>query len=452
MTSTSYLTVKALTKYIKRKFDADPHLRNVYVKGELSNVKIHTSGHIYFTIKDEQTRISAVMFAAQARNLKFKPESGMNVLLQGDVNVYEGSGQYQLYAQVMQPDGIGELFVAFEQLKEKLAKEGLFHPSRKKQIPKFPQTIGVITASTGAAIRDIVTTLSRRYPLAEVIIFPTLVQGIGAAPSIVKALKRANAYSELDVCIVGRGGGSIEDLWAFNEEIVAREIANSSVPIISAIGHETDTTIADFVSDLRAPTPTAAAELAVPNQLELLQHVTNRKSQILSIVSATLSQERKRLTRVKSAYPLAYPDRLYRPFVEKLTRATEQLEKSGRTLLQQKQQRLDQQTMRLTLQNPQKSVQQHLKDIDVYQQRLHVATQKNIQAKGRSFSALIQLLEALNPLKIMDRGYSITYQNDQVVKSIEELDLKKQLHIKLPDGVVLASIDSITKHTKGESS
>lgn len=452
VTSTSYLTVKALTKYIKRKFDADPHLRNVYVKGELSNVKIHTSGHIYFTIKDEQTRISAVMFAAQARNLKFKPESGMNVLLQGDVNVYEGTGQYQLYAQVMQPDGIGELFVAFEQLKEKLAKEGLFHPSRKKQIPKFPQTIGVITASTGAAIRDIVTTLSRRYPLAEVIIFPTLVQGIGAAPSIVKALKRANAYSELDVCIVGRGGGSIEDLWAFNEEIVAREIANSSIPIISAIGHETDTTIADFVSDLRAPTPTAAAELAVPNQLELLQHVTNRKSQILSIVSATLSHERKRLTRVISAYPLAYPDRLYRPFVEKLTRATEQLEKSGRTLLQQKQQHLDQQTMRLTLQNPQKLVQQHLKDIDVYQQRLHIATQKNIQTKGRSFSAMIQLLEALNPLKIMDRGYSITYQNDQVVKSIEELDLKKQLHIKLPDGVVLASIDSITKHTKGESS
>ncbi|QBP40940.1 exodeoxyribonuclease VII large subunit [Paenisporosarcina antarctica] len=452
VTSTSYLTVKALTKYIKRKFDADPHLRNVYVKGELSNVKIHTSGHIYFTIKDEQTRISAVMFAAQARNLKFKPESGMNVLLQGDVNVYEGSGQYQLYAQVMQPDGIGELFVAFEQLKEKLAKEGLFHPSRKKQIPKFPQRIGVITASTGAAIRDIVTTLSRRYPLAEVIIFPTLVQGIGAAPSIVKALKRANAYSELDVCIVGRGGGSIEDLWAFNEEIVAREIANSSVPIISAIGHETDTTIADFVSDLRAPTPTAAAELAVPNQLELLQHVTNRKSQILSIVSATLSSERKRLTRVISAYPLAYPDRLYRPFVEKLTRATDQLEKSGRTLLQQKQQHLDQQTMRLTLQNPQKVVQQHLKDIDVYQQRLHIATKKNIQTKGRSFSAMIQLLEALNPLKIMDRGYSITYQNDQVVKSIEELNLKKQLHIKLPDGVVLASIDSITKNTKGESS
>lgn len=452
MTSTSYLTVKALTKYIKRKFDADPHLRNVYVKGELSNVKIHTSGHIYFTIKDEQTRMPAVMFAAQAKHLKFRPESGMNILLQGDVNVYEGSGQYQLYAQTMQPDGIGELFIAFEQLKEKLTKEGLFHPSRKKQIPKYPQTIGVITATTGAAIRDIVTTLSRRYTLAEVIIFPAIVQGASAAPSIVKALKKANSYPELDVCIVGRGGGSIEDLWAFNEEIVAREIANSSVPIISAVGHETDTTIADFVSDLRAPTPTAAAELAVPNQLELLERITNRKSQIVSIITATLSQERKRLSRVMSAYPLAYPERLYRPFVENLTRVTEQLEKSGRTLVNQKQQLLTQQTMRLTLQNPKRLVHQHQKGLHDLEQRMRVATQKGLQAKGRSFSNIIQLLEALNPLKIMDRGYSLTYQNDQVVKSIEDIDSTKSLHIKLQDGVVIASIDSIIKQSKGESS
>lgn len=452
VTATTYLTVKALTKYIKRKFDADPHLRNVYVKGELSNVKIHTSGHIYFTIKDDQTRMPAVMFAAQARSLKFKPESGMNVLLQGDVNVYEGSGQYQLYAQLMQPDGIGELFVAFEQLKEKLAKEGLFHPSRKKQIPKYPQKIGVITASTGAAIRDIVTTLSRRYPLAEVIIFPALVQGAGAAPSIVKALKRAHSYPELDVCIVGRGGGSIEDLWAFNEEIVAREIANSTIPIISAVGHETDTTIADYVSDLRAPTPTAAAELAVPNQLDLLERVSNRKSQMVSIVTAILSQERKRLSRVMSAYPLAYPERLYRPFVERLTRANEQMERNGRTIFQQKQQHLAQQTMRLTLQNPQRMVLLHQKNVQASQQRLHMAAQKNVQTKGRSFSNMIQLLEALNPLKIMDRGYSLTYQNDQVVKSIEDINPDQPLHIKLQDGVIIASIDSINKQSKGESS
>ena len=452
MTTTSYLTVKALTKYIKRKFDADPHLRNVYVKGELSNVKIHTSGHIYFTIKDEQTRMPAVMFAAQARNLKFRPESGMNILLQGDVNVYEGSGQYQLYAQTMQPDGIGELFIAFEQLKKKLEKEGLFDPSRKRQIPKFPQKIGVVTATTGAAIRDIVTTISRRYPLAEVLVFPALVQGAGAAPSIVKALKRAQAYPELDVCIVGRGGGSIEDLWAFNEEIVAREIGNSKVPIISAVGHETDTTIVDFVSDLRAPTPTAAAELAVPNQIELIDRVASRKSQIISIVTATLSHERKRLSRVISAYPLAYPERLYRPFMEKLTRLTEQFEKSGQAIVKQKNERLNHQTMRLTLQNPNRMVQQYHKDVNAFHARLHVAAETSIQVKGRTFTGLIQLLEALNPLKIMDRGYSITYQNDQVVKSVEDIDLNKPLHIKLQDGVLLASIDSVNKQSKGESS
>ena len=452
MTTTSYLTVKALTKYIKRKFDADPHLRNVYVKGELSNVKKHTSGHIYFTIKDEQTRMPAVMFAAQARNLKFRPESGMNILLQGDVNVYEGSGQYQLYAQTMQPDGIGELFIAFEQLKKKLEKEGLFDPSRKRQIPKFPQKIGVVTATTGAAIRDIVTTISRRYPLAEVLVFPALVQGAGAAPSIVKALKRAQAYPELDVCIVGRGGGSIEDLWAFNEEIVAREIGNSKVPIISAVGHETDTTIVDFVSDLRAPTPTAAAELAVPNQIELIDRVASRKSQIISIVTATLSHERKRLSRVISAYPLAYPERLYRPFMEKLTRLTEQFEKSGQAIVKQKNERLNHQTMRLTLQNPNRMVQQYHKDVNAFHARLHVAAETSIQVKGRTFTGLIQLLEALNPLKIMERGYSITYQNDQVVKSVEDIDLNKPLHIKLQDGVLLASIDSVNKQSKGESS
>ena len=452
MTANSYLTVKALTKYIKRKFDADPHLRNVYVKGELSNVKIHTSGHIYFTIKDEQTRMPAVMFAAQAKNLKFRPESGMNVLLQGDVNVYEGSGQYQFYAQIMQPDGIGDLFIAFEQLKEKLAKEGLFHPSRKKQIPKYPQKIGVVTATTGAAIRDIVTTLARRYPLAEVLIFPALVQGPGAAPSIVKALKAAQAHPDVDVCIVGRGGGSIEDLWAFNEEIVARQIADSRIPIISAVGHETDTTIADFVADLRAPTPTAAAELAVPNQLELRERIANRKSQIVSMVTTNLSNERKRLSRVMSAYPLAYPERLYRPFVEKLTRLTEQFERSGQTILIQKQEKLNQQTMRLTLQNPHRMVQQHQKNITAFQTRLQVAAKKNIQIKGRSFTSMIQLLEALNPLKIMERGYSITYQSDQVIKSIKDVDANKPLQIKLQDGVLLATIDSINNQSEGESS
>src|SRR5690554_2870195 len=278
MTPSSYLTVKALTKYIKRKFDADPHLRNVYVKGECSNVKIHTSGHIYFTLKDDTARINAAMFRSNASKLKFRPEDGMQVYIRGDVNVYEASGSYQLYVTTMEPDGIGGLFIAFNQLKERLLKEGLFNPAFKQPIPKFPKTVGVLTATTGAAIRDICTTIKRRYPLAEVLIYPTLVQGAAAAPNIAENIRLANNQQLCDVLIVGRGGGSIEDLWAFNEEIVARAIFESQIPIISAVGHETDTTISDFVADLRAPTPTAAAELAVPSKAELIDRLLGYRS------------------------------------------------------------------------------------------------------------------------------------------------------------------------------
>src|SRR5690606_2508105 len=267
---------QALTKYIKRKFDFDPHLQNVYVKGEISNFKRHTSGHMYFTLKDEKARIGAVMFAQAARSLKFIPENGMNVLLNGEVSVYEPSGQYQIYVKSMEPDGIGALYVAFEQLKERLEKEGLFRKDRKQPIPPYPKTVGVVTSPTGAAIRDIITTIQRRYPIARIIIYPALVQGTQAAPSVANMIRIANERKEADVLIVGRGGGSIEELWAFNEEVVARAIYESDIPIISAVGHETDTTIADFVADLRAPTPTGAAEMAVPNWTELLERIENR--------------------------------------------------------------------------------------------------------------------------------------------------------------------------------
>ena len=317
MSTTTYLTVQALTKYIKRKFDADPHLRDVFVMGELSNVKIHTSGHIYFTLKDKSTRINATMFRGQAGKLKFRPEEGMKVFIRGDVNVYESSGSYQLYAQSMEPDGIGGLFVAFNQLKEKLMKEGLFNPNFKQPIPSFPKTIGVLTATTGAAIRDICTTLKRRYPQAEILIYPTLVQGAQAAPSITENIYLANRQALCDVLIVGRGGGSIEDLWAFNEEIVARSIFESRIPIISAVGHETDTTIADFVADLRAPTPTAAAELAVPNKQELYQIVLASKQRIHLNITQRLQFERNRLQKLQQSYPLATPERLYRPLTER---------------------------------------------------------------------------------------------------------------------------------------
>ncbi|MFX3674795.1 MAG: exodeoxyribonuclease VII large subunit [Paenisporosarcina sp.] len=451
MSSASYLTVKALTKYIKRKFDADPHLRNVFVKGELSNVKIHSSGHVYFTLKDDQSRMPAVLFAAQARLLKFKPESGMNVLVQGDVNVYENSGQYQLYAQHMQPDGIGELFIAYEQLKEKLQNEGLFSDSRKRPIPKFPQKIGVITATTGAAIRDITTTLNRRYPLAEVLIFPALVQGVGAAPSIVKAIQQAQNNHGIDVLIVGRGGGSIEDLWAFNEEIVARAIVDSLIPIISAVGHETDTTIADYVADLRAPTPTAAAELAVPSQIELLKHMMNRTSQLVHLMTTMLAHDKKRLNRVISSYPLSYPERLYRPFIEKLTRLQEQFERSGKNIVVKHREQYYQNVLRLQLQNPQKSLDPLRKNVQNLHERMQIATKSTLQNKGKSFGSSLRTLEALNPLTIMNRGYSISYQNDRVIKSVDEINKDEPLRISLQDGEINATIQSILKKAEGES-
>lgn len=263
-----YINISQLTRYIKYKIDNDIHLQDVYLKGEISNFKAHTRGHFYFTLKDEEARISAVMFSSNASKVKFSPQDGMKVLVTGKISVYPANGSYQIYVNEMLEDGIGNLYIAFEQLKKKLAQEGLFDESHKKEIPKIPMHIGVITAPTGAAIRDITSTIKRRWPIAEVILFPALVQGEMAKDSVVNQIKLADTY-KLDVLIIGRGGGSIEDLWCFNEEEVARAIYHASTPIISAVGHEVDFTIADFVSDMRAPTPTGAAEMAVPNKSDV---------------------------------------------------------------------------------------------------------------------------------------------------------------------------------------
>ena len=263
-----YYSITALNKAIKNMFDSKPELNRVYIKGEISNFKHHTRGHFYFTLKDENSRIAAVMFASYASNINFEPEDGMKVLVSGRVTVYEATGGYQIYVDDMQLDGLGNLYLEYEKLKKKLETEGLFDVSYKKPIPKYPKRIGIITAPTGAAIRDILSTIKRRYPICETILFPALVQGTGAKESIVEQITRAQDF-DLDVIICGRGGGSIEDLWAFNEEIVARAIFASKIPIISAVGHEIDFTIADFVADLRAPTPTGAAEMAVPNLVDL---------------------------------------------------------------------------------------------------------------------------------------------------------------------------------------
>ena len=275
-------SVREITRRIKDLFEENNDLQDVWIRGELSNFTHHSSGHMYFTLKDENSRMRAVMFAGNNRFLRFIPKNGARVIIRGSITIYERDGQYQLYAREMQPDGIGSLYLAYEQLKEKLANEGLFDPRNKKEIPLYPQTIGVITSPTGAAIRDIITTIRRRYPLGRILLLPVLVQGEQAAASISWAIAEMNRRMEADVLIIGRGGGSIEELWAFNEEIVARSIFHSQIPVISAVGHETDFTISDFVADIRAATPTAAAELAVPHMQELRENIRRLEGRYFS--------------------------------------------------------------------------------------------------------------------------------------------------------------------------
>lgn len=443
MSANPYLTVQAVTKYIKRKFDADPHLRNVYIKGELSNVKIHPSGHIYFTLKDDKSRIQAAMFRGNASALKFKPESGMNVLITGDINVYESSGQYQLYVQSMEPDGIGALFLAFEQLKAQLGKEGLFDVRWKQPLPWIPKKVGVVTAKSGAAFQDVCSTIGRRFPMAEIVLFPAAVQGTQAVPSIVEAIGRADRQGDIDVLIVGRGGGSIEDLWAFNEEAVARAIFSCRIPTISAVGHETDTTIADFVADHRAPTPTAAAELAVPAKEELAGRIMERKQVIYRFLATRLSQEQKRLNRSKNAYPFLYPDRLYRPFIEKQSSLEERLVRGNRELLYRKSQQLSQSSSRLKGASPVFRLQQNTKDSVIAQERLLRAMSQTVGQKHDRFVTGIRMLQALNPLSVMERGFTIVYKDGKLVKKTESLTPGDFVKMNMQDGTVVAEVQSI---------
>lgn len=443
MTNQLYLSVQALTKYVKRKFDADPHLRQVYVKGELSNVTHHPSGHLYFTLKDEKSRIRAVMFRTSASGLKFRPENGMEVLITGDVTVYEVSGQYQLYANQMQPDGIGALYLAYEQLKEKLESEGLFNEQWKQPLPIFPKSVGIITSKTGAVIQDIYSTITRRYPLVEMTLLPTIVQGDSAALSVVRAIEQANFYADFDVLIVGRGGGSIEDLWAFNEESVARAIFSSKIPIISAVGHETDTTIADYVADRRAPTPTAAAELAVPAQEDLMERILDRKRALYRSFSYQVKHEQKKLETLTSAYPLQYPERLYRPFIEKHLQLEERLMRTKETFTKQERVSLNHFVTRLQHHSPLYMVNTSQKELEQVSKRLHTTAQHKLNKHKNQFASTVRVLSSLNPLHIIERGYSVVYQDDQVQKQVKDLEVGRTVQIQMQDGRAEAMIQSV---------
>ncbi len=412
-----YLSVSAITRYLKAKFDVDENLQTVFLRGEISNFKAHTTGHFYFSLKDESSKINAIMFRSNASKVLFKPVDGMKVLVTGRISVYEAMGSYQIYVDEMLEDGVGNLYIAFEQLKKKLKSEGLFDEAHKRKIPKIPKRVGIITASTGAAIRDIMTTIKRRFPICETILFPTLVQGENAKDDIVRNIERAQNY-DLDVLIVGRGGGSIEDLWPFNEEIVARAIYNSKVPVISAVGHEVDFTIADFVADLRAPTPTAAAELAVPNMSDLKKHIDQLGIRLNESILKKVNYLKLYLESVKNSFVIKNPQIMFENKKQSLFLMGDKLNDIMLGKVEKYKNEMAKLKKSYVLENP------YL----LYKDKINEV--KNI----------IDKLNLLNPLNILARGYSITYLNEKALKSIKEVKKDDLLDIKLNDGVLKTSV------------
>ena len=416
----NYITITQLSKYLKYKFDEDKNLNIVYLKGEISNFKAHTRGHYYFTLKDEGSRINAVMFSSSVSKLKFLPGDGMKVLVTGKVSVYEATGGYQIYVSDMIEDGVGNLYVAYEQLKKKLESEGLFDSAHKKKIPRMPKKIGIVTASTGAAIRDILTTIKRRYPIAHTILFPALVQGKEAGADIARKIGIANSY-DIDVLIVGRGGGSIEDLWPFNEEIVARAIYDSRVPVISAVGHEVDFTISDFVADLRAPTPTAAAELAVVDQKTVLEYLMSVKTRSYNAINQIIKKDNVKLENLQSSFVLKKPSHIYEVKEQKLDMIIDRINLSIKNILDQTRVRLFKSSNSYVLENPR----------ILY------------QFKEQHLSKLIEKLDVLNPMNTLKRGYAIVKSDGKVVSDGLKLKKGMSLDIELRDGIVYTKIEKV---------
>ena len=419
----NYITISELNRYLKTKFENDTNLRMVYLKGEISNFKAHTRGHYYFTLKDETSRLNAVMFSYHTGNLKFMPCDGMKVLVVGRISVYEQTGSYQIYVENMAEDGIGNLYVAFEKLKKDLAKEGLFNPEHKKRIPRMPKKIGIVTASTGAAIRDILTTIKRRYPICETILFPALVQGNDAAADIVKKIELANTY-DIDTLIVGRGGGSLEDLWPFNEEIVARAIYNSKVPVISAVGHEIDFTIADFVADLRAPTPTAAAELAVPDTSTILNYLETAKGRSYQAINNTINNYQTRINNVANSYILKKPTAMYEILEQKLDNLIDKLNKEINIVIDNNKVRLFKSSNSYILTNP----------------------SMLYKFKEQTLLGLTEKLEVLNPISTLNRGYGIVKKDNVVVSRIANVKDNDDIVINLRDGNIYSKVVKVSEN------
>jgi exodeoxyribonuclease VII large subunit len=413
-----YLTVTALNRYLKFKFDNDSELQSILLKAEISNFKRHSRGHLYLTLKDDQSQISAIMFVSSTRGLKFNPKDGDKVIVEGYVSVYEAYGTYQIYIQRMDLDGVGDLYLAYEKLKEELLEKGYFSEDHKLKLPRFPKTVGVITSPTGAAVRDIINVINSRFPMTKIIVYPALVQGTEAKKSIVESIEKANRQALVDVIILGRGGGSIEDLWAFNEEIVAMAIYNSKIPIISAVGHETDFTISDFVADVRASTPSHAAELAVRNYREVSSDIAQLKNRLDLSLKNQYENALKHYRQIVSRNVLINPLRLLESKELKFMAAYDKLLKA----------------------NPLMVIKQRQEKVENFLKTINSEYRFYLKDLNTNYQNLIEKLELVNPLNIMKKGFAVVSQEGTIKKSIKEIDKEKQLDILISGGEVSAKI------------
>jgi len=440
LTQQQYLTVSALTKYIKTKFDKDPYLDRVFLTGEISNFRLRPK-HQYFSLKDEKAVIGATMWAGIFAKLKFQLEEGMKVLVVGRVSVYEPSGSYSIIIERMEPDGKGALFEAFRQLKEKLSQEGLFKVEYKQAIPRFPMRIAVLTSPSGAIIRDIITTVRRRYPITQIVLFPTIVQGQDSAASIVANIKWVEELGNFDTMIIGRGGGSIEDLWSFNEESVVRAIFEAKTPIISSVGHETDATLADLAADVRAATPTAAAELATPVLTDLLLYLQQKRQFLSTYIVNLLKQKQERLTRIKKSYIFHQPHRLYEKNAIQLDQVTQCLIILIKECLQKEQKHVLRLYSTLKEKSPEKQLTIAKQKLSFQVQALHKGISHYLQIQETKVQNIIQALDLLSPLKIMGRGFAYTTNTENaVINSVKALKKDEELLLHYIDGIAKAKI------------
>lgn len=444
--SEQYLSITAMTAYLKRKFDADPYLERVYLTGEISNFRLRPN-HQYFSLKDEHAKLSAVMFKGAFQKLSFQPEEGMKVLVIGRISLFESSGSYQLYIEHMEPDGVGALYQAYAQLKEKLAKEGLFQLP-KQTLSAYPKRIAILTSPSGAVIRDIITTVRRRYPIVQLVLYPTVVQGEKAAGELIKNIQRVEEDGQFDTMIIGRGGGSIEDLWPFNDEHLARTIVAAKTPIISSVGHETDTTIADLVADVRAATPTAAAELAVPVLSQELLRVEEIKMRVQQAFLYQLERQKQRYAKAIHSYVFRQPNRLYESKAQQLDIASQRLSQQMQSVFFAKKQSATVVMNRLSYQPLMRVYEREVQEQRYLDERLKKAMNQAYLAHTQRVNHAIQSLDLVSPLKIMNRGYSYVSKDDEIVKSVVDIAVDDLLTIHLSDGTIQTTV--VATHEEGK--